>query len=620
MAKTIRKAHGKARVSDVSSSSARVRSTRLAVRKPAVARKSAVARKPAQVRSSRSIKRESVVERKKRISSVKDAEVRFKKLVENMNEALWVGDKNERTIYANPKFRRLLKYSLSEMIGRESYDFWDQESADVVRNENKKRKKGVSSTYEGILLTKKGEPIPVLLNGTPLPDGGTMGIMTDLREIKKKEARLRESETRFRTLVENMGEALWVGDENGKSIYINSQFEKLLGYKKSDILGQEAKVFWLKDDLYILEREDEKRKQGKSSVYEGTLIHRKGYAVPVRLSGTPMPDGGTMAIISDLTETKRKEERIDQLHEYEHYLAAVTDSSADAVVGLNHKMDVKSWNKGAEKIFGFKREEIIGKSVLALYPPKKLQEGEFEKLRGEVKRKGFLKDYRTLRLDKNRKPVEVSLTLTAIKDAEGEMLGYSSIYRDMSLQRKWEEDLKREYGHLQDAYRELGRKGRQLDFFEDLLDIAMGNLEVNSIEEFVTSSAGLITKADGCALRLWDSQTKELKMKAIYGLPQEWWGKKRVKLKGSLHQRALKERKPLKIFDVSQERLYDSPRLAERYNLKSMLLIPLYLRRQPVGTLSLYLSKENKFSFLEQSFIFEFAKLAAVVLGRNRQA
>lgn len=113
----------------------------------------------------------------------------YKKIIEHMTESVWIGDEQERTIYANPNFCNLLGYKLEEMIGRESYDFWEPESAKTVQNNNQIRKKGQASRYEGLLLSKTGETIPVLLSGTPIPGGGTVGIMTDLRELNSlKEA------------------------------------------------------------------------------------------------------------------------------------------------------------------------------------------------------------------------------------------------------------------------------------------------------------------------------------------------------------------------------------------------------------------------------------------------
>lgn len=116
-----------------------------------------------------------------------DSNLVYKTLVENMNEAIWVGDSDERTVYANPKFCEIMEYTLEEMLGRKSYDFWDKKSAEKVRNVNStERKKGKSSSYEGKLLSKSGKKTPVLLSGAALPQGGTIGIMTDITVIKEK--------------------------------------------------------------------------------------------------------------------------------------------------------------------------------------------------------------------------------------------------------------------------------------------------------------------------------------------------------------------------------------------------------------------------------------------------
>lgn len=108
---------------------------------------------------------------------------KYKKIVEHMSESIWIWDENERTTYANPNFCKLLWYTLKEMIGRESYDFRDEESLKTVVNNNEKREEWHSSKYEWVLKAKDGTLIPVLCSGTPVP-WGTVWIMTDLREVK----------------------------------------------------------------------------------------------------------------------------------------------------------------------------------------------------------------------------------------------------------------------------------------------------------------------------------------------------------------------------------------------------------------------------------------------------
>lgn len=108
---------------------------------------------------------------------------KYKKIVEHMSESIWIWDEKERTTYANPNFCKLLWYSLKEMIGRESYDFRDEESIKTVANNNEKREEWHASKYEWVLKAKDGTLIPVLCSGTPIP-WGTVWIMTDLREVK----------------------------------------------------------------------------------------------------------------------------------------------------------------------------------------------------------------------------------------------------------------------------------------------------------------------------------------------------------------------------------------------------------------------------------------------------
>lgn len=123
----------------------------------------------------------------------------FKMILNAMQECVWVGDENERTIYANPKFCQLLGYTLEEIIGEESYIFWDEESARTVQKNNELRKHGDASQYEGILKSKTGELVPVFLSGTPIPSGGTVGIITDLREINTLK-RVEEELTKLNSL------------------------------------------------------------------------------------------------------------------------------------------------------------------------------------------------------------------------------------------------------------------------------------------------------------------------------------------------------------------------------------------------------------------------------------
>jgi len=167
------------------------------------------------------------------ISTVIDNDLLFRRLVEHMNEAVWVIDRDQKTLYVNPQFCRLMGFSFDEILGVNAYDFLDEVSKKwVMRIDEVERSRGISSTYEVVLISKSGEQIPVLISGAPLSEGKTIAIITDLRGRSWRNISsilLRDDlnvepahplgaglsqEFLFQRLVENMNEAVWVTDTN----------------------------------------------------------------------------------------------------------------------------------------------------------------------------------------------------------------------------------------------------------------------------------------------------------------------------------------------------------------------------------------------------------------------
>jgi len=204
------------------------------------------------------------------------SDILYQKLVEYMNEGLWMGDKQERTVYANPKFCKMTEYSLEEMLGRKSYDFWAPESAKMVKSVNlHKRKKGVSSQYEGNLITKSGKRIPVLLSGTPLPDGGTFGIMTDLTKLREKE----KSERILNRAIDHATDAIIVFDKSGKVRAWNRGAKIIFGYKKKEMMTEKVdKIFSMKDfgDYF----------QNPSNIYNFEILAKHKNEHSLNIAGT----------------------------------------------------------------------------------------------------------------------------------------------------------------------------------------------------------------------------------------------------------------------------------------------------------------------------------------------
>lgn len=411
-------------------------------------------------------------------------ELKFKKLVEHMNEGVWMGDKEERTIYANPKFCQMTGYALEEMIGKKSYDFWDEESAKRVKNVNTgDRKKGVSSSYEGNLVRRDGHKVPVLLSGTPLPDGGTIGIMTDLSELKKKE-------------------------------------------------------------------------------------------------------------------------------EKEHILSKAIQYATDAIITFNSKGLIESWNKGAKIIFGYKNEEIVGDKLSKIFTSR-----EMEKILADS---AIRYNLELSARHKNKESIKISATLTPVFMGENKpVLFYLIIARDITGQAKLEEELGLKYKKIKEAYNKFGIIRREMDYIFDLLSIQEEYNDQKQIADFIVTSIIMLTKIDGCVLRIYNSNKNTLDLLSSFGLGADWQGKSSLKYPNSLVEKAFKMETPLKIIDIAKEPKYQSKYLAKKSNLSSLLLIPLKSKGKLIGSLSLYCSPEKKLEIFENEFIEKYAKLIEIVLANQ---
>lgn len=153
-------------------------------------------------------------------------------------------DADEHTIYANPKFLKLVGYELSEIIGKESYMFWDRASIKTVKKENSKRKKWDSSSYEWNLLSKSWEIIPVKIIGTPLEDWGTIWIMSDQREYLKKV----ESEAILAQAVEQSTDAIILVDPDWNICSWNNGANHIFWFKKK-IIGKHLSCLFQESDI-----------------------------------------------------------------------------------------------------------------------------------------------------------------------------------------------------------------------------------------------------------------------------------------------------------------------------------------------------------------------------------
>ena len=181
-------------------------------------------------------------------------------------------------------------------------------------------------------------------------------------------------------------------------------------------------------------------------------LRKDGSEFPVEIGLNPIQNSKdllVLAAIVDITERKRAEEARASL-------AAIVESSEDAIISKTLDGTIVSWNRGAERLYGYTAEEVVGKPLSILLPPDRADDlpGIFERLR----RGERISHFETVRLHKDGSRIDVSLTISAIKNEDGQIIGASKIARDITERKRAEKDLHESKENLEKAVAELQAK------------------------------------------------------------------------------------------------------------------------------------------------------------------
>jgi PAS domain S-box-containing protein len=219
----------------------------------------------------------------------------------------------------NAGAQRIFGYTESEVVGKSATILVPPERPD---EENKiletLKAGGRIDQFETVRVTKAGESINVSLSISPIKDStgkivGCSGIARDITERKRAEEANRESEMRYRRIVETTNEGVWLLDSTLHNSYVNRQMAEMLGYEPGEMLGRSVFDFYFPEDVERKKQVLARRQQGLREQIEERLRRRDGSELWVRLAATPVfkANGefdGALAMVCDITERKRAEE------------------------------------------------------------------------------------------------------------------------------------------------------------------------------------------------------------------------------------------------------------------------------------------------------------------------
>ncbi len=255
-------------------------------------------------------------------------------------------------------------------------------------------------------------------------------------ELRRTQSELEESRNRYSNLYDFAPVGYFTFDKNGLIVDINLTGAHKLDVERSFLIKKPFSLyidFSSRDVFYSHLRQVFKTNARQTC--EIKLMDKNKNQFDVQLESLLVQDSeGNFSrcrtAISDITERKRAEEALS-------LLASIVESSEDAIIGKTLDGTILSWNLGAQKIYGYTADEVMGKSISILIPPDKTD--EVPSLLQKVRQEQCIEHYETVHMRKDGKQIDIFLTISPIKDSTGMTIGASTIARDITERKKAEE-------------------------------------------------------------------------------------------------------------------------------------------------------------------------------------
>ena len=373
------------------------------------------------------------------------SEERFRLLVEGVKDyAIIMLGPEGRVAAWNPGAERIKGYRAEEILGEHFSIFYTEEDVQRGHPEEELRVAAAEGAYEedGVRVRKDGSTFWASVLITALRDdaGNLRGFakvtrdITARKEAEERERRLgREQAARERStdILESISDAFFAVDDEWRFTYVNREAEEIWGRSREGLLGKNIwEEFPQAEDSEYYRQIGRAMREGVTTEFE-TISTVPGAWV----AGRAYPSReGLSVYFRDVTERKRAEEERARL-------SAIVESSDDVIIGKTLEGIITSWNRGAEQTYGYSSEEAVGRPISMLVPTDR--PNEIPRILASVRRGEKVDHFETVRMTKGGRRLDISLTVSAIRDSTGNIVGASTIARDITERKRSEETIRR---------------------------------------------------------------------------------------------------------------------------------------------------------------------------------
>ncbi|AMA55213.1 PAS domain S-box protein [Bradyrhizobium sp. CCGE-LA001] len=404
----------------------------------------------------------------------------FSAAIESSDDAIVMQSLDAIITGWNPAAERLYGYSADEAIGKSTAIIVPPDRREQGKDYRRRIARGEPiERFETVRLRKDGTAVEISLSLSPIkgPSGeivGASGTARSLTEARRAERVLQQQLEERRQIFETSQDLILVMDARGHVAQISPSSQTILGYSPEEMIGRSGADFVHPDHLEQ-SREDMRalRRGARPKLADTRCFHKNGHAVWLSWLGNwSEPAKRFFFVGRDMTEARLAQE---SLRESERLARNIVETSLDAFVQTDQTGSILNWNSQAEQLFGWRRDEVLGKSTIDLI----VAESERERVRTGLKRFLENEDDRTLNrrrelmcCRRDGKEFRAELSVTALKRREG--LLFNVFYRDLTDKMAAEERIR--HAEKMEAVGQL--TGGVAHDFNNILTVITGTIEI----------------------------------------------------------------------------------------------------------------------------------------------
>ncbi len=432
----------------------------------------------------------------------------------------------------------------------------------------------------------------------------------------------KSSEEQYKILFENNPQPMWVYDKDTLDIIaVNISAVLMYGYTREEFLTLNLADIRPKNELEKFY--DNVAKTPPHFEKSGPWAHRKkdGSIIYVEVTSNNIFYNGKinrLVLLTDVTEKIENEKNVVQL-------AAIVQSSDDAIYSKDLDNIITSWNKGAEKIYGYSPEQIIGQDASILYP--KENTNESKQVLNKIKQGTNIRQHETIHIKNDNEIVNVSLTFSPIHNKENSLVGFAVISRDITRRKKNEKEIFKAFEREKIALAKAEEQQVKLKFLAEASNLLNSSLDY---EETLAALGSLVTPklADWFAVDLFDENNKLVRITVSHDKYVKYkFVEKFMQTvpfqnnKNSAIYKAINTRRPILFSDITPTDIEQNVaneeqfKILKKLGLHSIMIIPLLLREKVLGVL-IFINAESELNYSKEDLIFaeDLASRAAIAI------